>query len=91
MDDLGSWELHPIWDVICWLIFAGVSIWFLCRLDQEARRIVESRREWGYAVSDYELEFNKWKNRKGYFTWGAQALSLAGALFSAIPLLRSLG
>ena len=37
------------------------------RLDQEARRIVESRREWGYVISDYELEVQKWKNRARLF------------------------
>lgn len=88
MNDLGSFELHPIWNVIGFLILAGVSIWFLSRLDQVARRTVEGRREWGYAVSDYELEVKKWRNRQRLFYLGCTTLSLAGALFSAIPLLR---
>lgn len=91
MDDLSRWELHPLLDVACWLSLAGVSIWFLSRLDQEAQRMVELRREWGYTVSNYEQEVNKWKRRTRLFYLGCTIISLAGALFSASILLRSLG
>jgi hypothetical protein len=88
MNDLGRFELHPILNIAGFLFLAGVGIWFLTRLDQEARRIVESRREWGYAISDYELEVKKWKKRTRLFYLGCTILCLAGTLFSAIPLLR---
>ena len=88
MNYLSRWELNPIWNVTGFLFLAGVGIWFLTRLDQEARRTVELRREWGYAISDYELEVKKWKNRQRLLYLGCTILSLAGALFSAIPLLR---
>lgn len=88
MKDLGRLEFHPVVNIACSLFLAGVGIWFLTRLDQEARRIVESRRKWGYAISDYELEVKKWKNRTRLFYLGCTIIFLAVALLSAIPLLR---
>jgi hypothetical protein len=53
MNDLGRFELHPIGNIAGFLCLAGVGIWYLTKLDQEVRGIVELRLKWGYAISDY--------------------------------------
>ena len=88
MDALNRWELHPVLNVAALLALAAVSMWFLTRLDQEARRIVESRREWGYVIPDYELEVQKWKKRTRLFYFGCTIILLIGAMLAALPLLR---
>ena len=88
MNALSRWELHPVLNVSGLLFFAGAAIWVLTRLDQEARRMVELRREWGYVISDYELEVQKLKNRMRLFYLGCTLISLIGAMFAALPLLR---
>jgi hypothetical protein len=88
--NLGRYELHPVLNVIASLGMAGFAGWFLTRLDEEARRLVESRRCWGYQIADYELEVQKTRNRIKYFYLGCTIISLAMAAFCSIPLLREL-
>ena len=88
MMDLGRFETNPIWNVTGFLIFAGVSIWFLTKLDEEARRNVEARRHLWEATSTYEKEFVKYRKRVRLFYVVCTILCLGGALFSAIPLFR---
>lgn len=88
MVDLGRFETNPIWNVTGCLILAGVSIWFLTRLDEEARRNVEARRHLWEATSTYEREFVKYRKRVRLFYVVCAIIFLVGALFSAIPLLR---
>lgn len=88
MTDLGQFETNRIWNVIGSLFFAGMSIWFLTRVDQEARRIVEGRRHMWQATSNYEKEFEKYRRGVRLFYMTCTILSLCVALFSAIPLLR---
>jgi len=67
------------------LVLVGIGTWFLARLDQEARRIVESRRNWGYPIVDYELEVKKWKKRTGLFYVICTLIFLAKAVVCALP------
>lgn len=70
------------------LILAGMCVWFLTRVDQEARDRVESGRKAGYAISDYEAEVRKWKMYFRLILLGCIIVSLAFALRCAIPLLQ---
>ncbi len=81
-------DLKPIWNIIGSLIFAGVSIWFLTRVDQEARRIVEGRRHLWETKSTYEKEIEKYRRGVRLFYTACTITSLCVALFSALPLLR---
>ena len=52
--------LSPEWKIAGWLILGGIPIWFLTRLDKEARRNVELRRHLWKGKSTYEKEFEKY-------------------------------
>lgn len=83
MDNLSMGPLHPMADMICWLVLAGIGIWLLTRVDEEARDAVERRRAWGYPIDDYPREFEKWKV---WIRWTAilvTAVSLSGVLYNA--------
>lgn len=53
----------PHWNAGGFLVFAGVCIWYLTRLDEEARRHVESQRQWWGSTSTFESEFKKYRSR----------------------------
>lgn len=78
----------PEWKIAGWLILAGIPIWFLMRLDEETRRNVEVRRNLWEGKSTYEKEFKKYQRLIRLICLIGIFLSLALALFSAIPLFR---
>ncbi|NGZ95981.1 MAG: hypothetical protein CV089_07600 [Nitrospira sp. WS110] len=88
MTDLDRFETNPLSNVIGSLVFAGVSIWFLTRIDREACRIVEARRHIWEGTSTYEKEFKKYRRGVCLFYVVCTILSLCVSVFSAIPLLR---
>lgn len=83
MDDLSRWARHPMLDMVCWLILAGLGVWYLTRVDQEARHVVERYRAWGYVIDDYSKEVDKWKTRLWWTSLLTIIGSLGGALYSA--------
>lgn len=56
-------ERFPLWSVGGFLVFTGVSIWFLTRLDELTRRHVELSRHLWDATSTFETEFKKVRAR----------------------------
>lgn len=52
-------ERFPLWTAGGFLVFTGVSIWFLTRLDEFTRTHVESSRYWWGSTSTFETEFKK--------------------------------
>lgn len=56
-------ERFPLWNAGGFLVFTGVYIWFLVRLDKAARLQVESRRYGWESTSTFEAEFKKVRSR----------------------------
>ena len=53
----------PLWVAGGFLVFTGVSTWFLTRLDELTRRHVELSRHLWEATSTFEAEFKKVRSR----------------------------
>lgn len=56
-------ERFPLWNAGGFLVFTGVSIWFLTRLDGLTRRHVELSRHLWESTSTFEREFQKVRSR----------------------------
>ncbi|WHZ29950.1 MAG: hypothetical protein OJF51_004752 [Nitrospira sp.] len=56
-------ERFPLWAAGVFVVFAGVWIWFLTRLDEAARTQVESTRYWWESTSTFDTEFKKIRSR----------------------------
>lgn len=63
--DYLSWvaDRFPLWNAGGFLVFTGVYIWFLTRLEEAARTQVESSRYWWESTSTFEAEFKKVRSR----------------------------
>lgn len=88
MEDVYQWEFNLIVRAIILLLLAGIGFWFLVRVDKEARRIVESRRAYGYAVSNYEDEVAKWKKRAFVFYSVTTGIFLVAAVLALMECFR---
>jgi thiol:disulfide interchange protein len=81
-------HLNPEWKIALSFILAGLAIWFLTRVDEEARRNVELRRHLWEGKSTYEKEFEKYRKGVRWVCVILLILALVIAAFSAIPLFR---
>lgn len=80
--------LDPEWKIALLLILAGVAIWFLTRVDEEARRNVEVRRHLWEGTSTYENEFEKYRKGLSWVCGILLMISLCLAVYLAIPLFQ---
>jgi hypothetical protein len=83
-------EKVPIWNAGGFLVFAGVCIWYLMRLDKEARREVEARRHWWGSTSTFESEFKEYRSRMrlGYLLFTTICVVCATVIVCAHVLVR---
>lgn len=73
-------ERFSLWAAGGFVVFAGVWIWFLARLDEAARKEVESTRYWWESTSTFESEFKKIQSRGRLIYSMFMALCLFAAL-----------
>jgi hypothetical protein len=73
-------ERFPLWNAGGFLVFTGVFIWFLTRLDELTRRHVELSRHLWEATSTFETECKKVRSRG----------RLVYSLFIAISLIAAM-
>jgi len=83
-------DKFPLWNAGIFLAFAGVSMWAVTRMDEEARGYVESRRHLWESTSTYQIEYQKARSlgRLAYSIITALNLLWAIAIVCAYALVR---